>query len=412
MKRRKKSQSFLKGIIIIFSMVIVVEGLVLFGLPAIGIDVNDTISYVTETINAAKGFIIDVDSDSSQAKSTLKHMIEDGPMEGKGSFSDSNQLDSPVNTGEEYTFDSTTYPYRALLSESEQQVYNQIYSNALEYNTNTFTLVTVLSESELSDTINSVFNDHPELFWLNTSYKYGYDKSNKVVQVQLSFGISKEQLDTAKSNFDNAVNSIVTAAATYSSDIEKELYIHDAICELTTYNTNASLNQSSYSALVGGSTVCAGYARAFQYVCTKSGLTCYYLTGTASGEDHAWNIISIDGEFYNVDVTWDDSISESYGSNVYTYFNLTDSAIADDHTRSNLSSQLPSCTATAMSYANVYGSTIEKDDIDNKGGQITDGNFSIEAPKEPITDWHNEEPLQPEAPSMKQPGGFTPPGLP
>ena len=138
MKRRKKSQSFLKGIIIIFSMVIVVEGLVLFGLPAIGIDVNDTISYVTETINAAKGFIIDVDSDSSQAKSTLKHMIEDGPMEGKGSFSDSNQLDSPVNTGEEYTFDSTTYPYRALLSESEQQVYNQIYSNALEYNTNTF----------------------------------------------------------------------------------------------------------------------------------------------------------------------------------------------------------------------------------------------------------------------------------
>ena len=373
-----KTKSFFKGIIITFAIAIAVEGFVLFGMPLLGFDFNDTISYVTETIASAKGLT---------AKS---HTLENGPMEGTGEKQNSSSLDSPVNTGEDYTFDTTIYPYRALLSEEEQAVYNQIYANAVAYNTEIFTLVNELTESELSETINSVFNDHPELFWLNTSYKYGYNKSNAVVQVQLSFGISSDQLETAQTQFNSVVDSIATAASAYSTDIEKELYIHDAICELTTYDTNADLNQSAYSALINGSTVCAGYARAFQLICQETGLTCYYLTGTASGGDHAWNIISVDGDFYNVDLTWDDSISESYGSSVYTYFNLTDEEISDDHTRSELGSKLPACTATAMSYTTVYGSTVEKSDINNNGGQLTEGNFTIDEPKEPITDWRNE----------------------
>ena len=373
-----KTKSFFKGIIITFAIAIAVEGFVLFGMPLLGFDCNDTISYVTETIASAKGLT---------AKS---HTLENGPMEGTGEKQNSSSLDSPVNTGEDYTFDTTIYPYRTLLSEEEQAVYNQIYANAVAYNTEIFTLVNELTESELSETINSVFNDHPELFWLNTSYKYGYNKSNAVVQVQLSFGISSDQLETAQTQFNSVVDSIATAASAYSTDIEKELYIHDAICELTTYDTNADLNQSAYSALINGSTVCAGYARAFQLICQETGLTCYYLTGTASGGDHAWNIISVDGDFYNVDLTWDDSISESYGSSVYTYFNLTDEEISDDHTRSELGSKLPACTATAMSYTTVYGSTVEKSDINNNGGQLTEGNFTIDEPKEPITDWRNE----------------------
>ena len=391
MRKRKRIQSFFKGIIIAFAITIVAEGFVLFGLPLLGINTSDTMTYISETITAAKNIF--TNASVVEAASNSRHNPPAGPMEGLGTPQKSDDLDSPVNTGEEYTFDTTTYPYRNLLTSTQQAVYNQIYANAVAYNADLFTLVQELSESELSDTINAVFNDHPELFWLNTSYKYGYNSSGKVVQIQLSYGISESKLDAAKTNFDNAVNTIVQGAGSYSSDIEKELYIHDAISSLATYNTNAALNQSAYSALVSNSTVCAGYARAFQLVCQNAGLTCYYVTGTASNSDHAWNIISVDGDFYNVDLTWDDSISESYGSSVYTYFNLTDSAMADDHTRSTLSSKLPACTATAMSYTNVYGSTIEKSDINNNGGQITDGNFTIEKPKEPVTDWHDKEPV-------------------
>ncbi len=387
--KQNRMKFFLKGIIATFGLAIAVEAFALFGLPLLGIDVNEVASYVSEQINSAKA---DLDSvDIAQMSGAPEISGEGGPMEGTGDLQSTSDLSDPVNTGTEYTFDETTYPYRALLSSDQQSVYNQIYANALVYNTETFTLVTSLSSDDLCDTMNAVFNDHPELFWLNTSYKYGYNSANEVVQVQLSYGISSSELEEAQSAFDSAVSTIVSGASAYSSEIEKELYIHDAICDLCTYNSNADLNQSAYSALVNGETVCAGYARAFQVVCQNAGLTCYYVTGTASGGDHAWNIISIDGDFYNVDVTWDDSISESYGSSVYPYFNLTDSEISVDHTRSELSSQLPSCTATAMSYTNVYGSTITIDDINNDGGQITDGNFTIETPQEPVTDWRDEQ---------------------
>lgn len=386
-KRKSKLSSFLKGVTFIFGVAILAEAFVLFAAPVLGVDITETINYVSNQINAARGNFQTV----NVFKGTTHTLEGGGPMEGTGKPQNSASLSSPVNTGSEYSFDETTYPYRALLSSAQQSVYNQIYANALESYTSTFTLVTSLSEDDLSDTMNAVFNDHPELFWLNTSYKYGYNSSGNVVQVQLSYGISSSNLEAAKASFDAAAEAIITTAESYDTDIEKELYVHDAICEMTGYDTNASLNQSAYSALVSGSTVCAGYARAFQYCCQQLGLTCYYVTGTASGGDHAWNIISISDNFYNVDLTWDDSISESYSSNVYTYFNLTDDEISTDHTRSALSAKLAACTATEMSYSSVYGSTVTIDDITNdSNSQITDGNFTIAPPDEPVVDWRNE----------------------
>ncbi|MBE5909638.1 transglutaminase domain-containing protein [Pseudobutyrivibrio sp.] len=366
--RKRGFKKFLKGVIISFTIALFIEG---------GLLIWGNISYVKASISMLSRPEVAVDSSK-------------GPMEGEQTLATTDELEDPENTGSELSFDATTYPYRELLNEREQAVYNQVYSNALDYNTEAFTLTETLTSDELIETMNCVYNDHPELFWLNTSYQYGYNSSNEIVKVQLSYGISKSNLDSAKTAYNNAIENIVSGASSYESEIEIELYVHDAICELATYNSNAELNQSAYSALVNGSTVCAGYARAFQNVCQELGLTCYYLTGTADGGDHAWNIISIDGNFYNVDLTWDDSISESYGSSVYTYFNLTDSEIGVDHTRSTLSANLPACTSTEMSYTNVYGATIEIDDIDNQSGsQLTDGNFTIQAPPEPIIDWHD-----------------------
>ena len=64
------------------------------------------------------------------------------------------------------------------------------------------------------------------------------------------------------------------------------------------------MDQSAYSALVQGRSVCAGYARAFQYICQRLGIPAYYCAGS-SGEDHAWNIVKLGDGFYNVDRKYD-----------------------------------------------------------------------------------------------------------
>ena len=312
-----------------------------------------------------------------------------GPMEGNGSPVGSEDLPEITDDGSEYSFSSTKYPYREMLSSDEQEVYNQIYANAVDVNEDYFSLVTSIDEDSLSDVMNALYNDHPELFWMNTSYKYKYNNEGQVVSVCLSYCLTGSSLDSATEEFNSVVSAIVSGASQYSDVLEQELYIHDYICDLTTYDENATMNQSAYSALCLGSTVCAGYARAFQYCCQELGITCYYVVGTASGGDHAWNLIEIDGSFYNVDVTWDDTLTESYGSNVYTYFNLTDSEISTDHTRTGLSVNLPSATSSDMSYTNNFGNTLGIDDITNNGGQLTERNFEINPPEKPVVDWRD-----------------------
>ena len=240
---------------------------------------------------------------------------------------------------------SDMYIYNSVLNPSQQQVYNQVYENILAFNESIFKLNVPLTHDDLFITMNAVYNDHPELFWVNTSYKYGYNSQNMVIQMKLNYCIPKSNLASATLAFNNSIDNIVSQAAAYPTDLERERIVHDMICDLSTYaNTNKS-HQSAYSALVEGYSVCAGYSRAFQIACQRLGITCYYVTGIANGEEHAWNIVKIGGNFYNVDVTGDDTINESLNIYSYQYFNVSDTAIAHNHVRSALSSKLPVCNS-------------------------------------------------------------------
>ena len=135
------------------------------------------------------------------------------------------------------------------------------------------------------------------------------------------------------------------------------------------------MNQSAYSALVLGKTVCAGYARAYQYLLQKLGIPCYYCTGYA-GENHAWNIVKLEDTYYNVDVTWSDTKPQNY-----LYFNGTDADYAKDHIRRDLAVNLPVCNGTLYRLCEIEYEEPEepekykpskKEDIDSskeEGGQ-------------------------------------------
>ena len=50
---------------------------------------------------------------------------------------------------------------------------------------------------------------------------------------------------------------------------------------------------SAYGALVLKKAVCNGYAEGMKLLCDLSGVTCKMISGTADGEKHAWNLISL-----------------------------------------------------------------------------------------------------------------------
>ncbi len=250
--------------------------------------------------------------------------------------------------GEGLSFDSTSCPYRRLLSVKQQGVYNQIYANARDC-ADTFRLVCELTADELNETYVAVICDHPEIFWLDNRYQYGYanDDKDTAVQITLEYNDLASNLGASKARFAAAAKKIIDGASKYADAADKEKYVFQTLCANVDYKDNASCNQSAYSALVNRSTVCAGYSRAMQYVLNELGIPCYYIFGKADGGYHAWNIVQLGGEWYGVDLTWSDQTSGL----TYTYFNVTDAALAANHTRSDMSKKLPVASGTKYAYS-------------------------------------------------------------
>ena len=137
---------------------------------------------------------------------------------------------------------------------------------------------------------------------------------------------TKEQEDAVDEKVTEIIDELDpdSKATTY----ERIKDIHDYIVNKVSYkediaqlDTNESLvYHSTYSALVGGKSVCQGYASAFLRLCREEGIPTRYITGMGygyqgNGEGHGWNIVKLGNCWYNVDTTWDDG-----GAVRYDYF--------------------------------------------------------------------------------------------
>lgn len=124
--------------------------------------------------------------------------------------------------------------------------------------------------------------------------------------------------------------------------------IHDYLVRHNTYGSSTTPhtgNQIAWSALSNHVTepVCAGYARAFSYLCTIWGITSLivpgYVDGEGDGGNHMWNEVSYlhkkasqcvsASEWSEMDVTWDDPTVSGYSDYIqWKYFNVSTSWIA------------------------------------------------------------------------------------
>lgn len=242
------------------------------------------------------------------------------------------------DTGDGLEFDTRFYPYYDMLDDTGKHLYRQIFSNAKQL-TQAFAPVESVNSNQLKNIFSAVYNDHPELFWLDTSYACKFRSNGECVEIDLKFNSTAQNLSGAQNTFSQNAEQILSGARELATDYEKEKYVHNALIEKDSYHLGAEMNQSAYSALVNGKTVCAGYARAFQYLLQQLNIPCYYCTGYA-GESHAWNIVELSDGYYNVDVTWDDTEGHTYD-----YFNKTDADYASTHMRQDLSVYLPPCNA-------------------------------------------------------------------
>lgn len=124
-----------------------------------------------------------------------------------------------------------------------------------------------------------------------------------------------------------------------TNDYDKVVAAHDYIVENCVYNKDAidsdTLSDDDfepYGVFIKGVAVCEGYAEAFKLLMDIAGIECNIVIGTVGEEEtlHAWNMVKLDGDWYHVDVTFDDPYPET-AEIVYLYLNVTDDILSKDH---------------------------------------------------------------------------------
>ncbi len=218
--------------------------------------------------------------------------------------------------------------------------------------------ISTSSDEDLSYAYQCVVYDHPELFWVD-GYTYTR-RTHKKEKLSFLFSgqyiYTPEEVATYKLKINN-YKAHAVAGVEHKSDYEKVKHIYEYVITHTDYNMAARDNQNILSVMVYGESVCLGYARTVQYLLAYVGVSSAIVIGTdASGENHAWNLVCIDGSYYHVDATWGDAsfdrnknLGATPPSILYDYLNVTTNDILRTHTIQSVV-PMPMCVALADNY--------------------------------------------------------------
>ncbi|RGJ32485.1 hypothetical protein DXD63_09420, partial [Bifidobacterium adolescentis] len=204
------------------------------------------------------------------------------------------------------------------------------YSNPVEY---AFESVADPSRGEWTQ-YTSEATSHDYEFTMTASGTYNFrffvmDKGAGVYYLRLNVYIQVS--DPNYPSVSDIVSQTVAQSEeqTDGTEYAKAVWLHDWLIDRMEYDSTLKWS-SAESALTRGLGTCQSYESAYSSLLTKAGIENAETRDTADG--HTWNAVKLDGEWYQVDATWDDSDNNWYGFDQrHLYFGLTDELMAIAH---------------------------------------------------------------------------------
>ena len=194
--------------------------------------------------------------------------------------------------------------YFSLLNEEEQRGYREMLAGVRARQSDFY--LTIYEDDVVDRVYHAMLKDHPELYWAHNRlsvFKTTF-KGAKYCRFSPQYRYSEEEM----AEIDGAMEAVwqeVSALIPEGSDTYETVKIVYAYLIDSVDYVFSEDDQSIAGAFWKKNAVCAGYAGAFQYLLERLGIPCIYVDGSVVGDDqdHAWNIVQIDGQHYYVDVT-------------------------------------------------------------------------------------------------------------
>ena len=274
------------------------------------------------------------------------------------------------------------YQY-SQMSDFQKSLYD-MFANAVK---NGESVIDIGDEYYTADVVTKVYSrflsDYPQYFYVTGNIEYGVAKDEGIEYIRIKYtdGVTVDDFNdngnlskTADrkliaeriERFNSEVDKILYGIPAGLSQLELEKYLHDYLVDnVEYYQGTVDFNASplpdytnAYGGLVNGEGICQTYAELMQYLCYCVGINANQVSGTSlEDEAHVWNVAEIEGEWYHLDVTWDDPMlaeGQTMDYIRYDYFNRTDVDIIDDHIVDDEYNAIPTCNAETYKPENCY----------------------------------------------------------
>lgn len=235
--------------------------------------------------------------------------------------------------------------YYSLMNSNEKKAYELIYKACVHHFDSVNISTAALSSDNAFRVYEYVISESPELFWVNDGNISS--AGEPVVNLFLQYTNSVDEQNSRFKKIESIAEDVVNEAGKKEDLYGKVMYLHDWITDKAVYNNDYSSTRNlagTDDIMIDGKGLCTAYARAFMYLCHKSGIECVMVNGRADNgygiEDHSWNKLKLDGKWYAMDVTWDDPVYATGtvvtdSMRTYSYFCLSDKYMGKDHVLSD-----------------------------------------------------------------------------
>lgn len=218
-----------------------------------------------------------------------------------------------------------------------------------------------ISYLNLGDLLNQVVRDTPEIMYYNGATTW--DDGNIDYKYSVPIKIVKSNQIQLQSEVNNVLTNIIKPGF---SDFDKIKAIHDYIVLHAAYDYDNFLSETvpphsytAYGTLINGIAVCDGYTKAAQILLNRLGIENEYVVGYGNGDLHSWNLVKLDGDYYFMDITWDDPVPDKPNYVGYNYFLITSDQLSEDHTW--VKENWPTASNDRFNFYNDFGTMIETD---------------------------------------------------
>ena len=170
-----------------------------------------------------------------------------------------------------------------------------------------------LNRDELANLMLLLSYECPELLQFSSATEMSYlvDEDGTVLSVVLDLCLTPEERSRQYQQCARVARELAMQSAGMT-EYEKELFAYEYLANNCFYDFDAQWSASAYGALVEGHAKCDGISLGMKWLCEEMGISCMVIAGKHPEQEvgHAWNVVCIDGTYYDLDVTNDVNSTE------------------------------------------------------------------------------------------------------